>query len=1336
MSNKKIFMGIDIGTNYNGWAVSDEYYNIINKNGKELWGVYSFEEAQTQSKRRIKRSTVNRLNRTKERIRLLQSLFENELYDVDPLFFDKLRTSFCKLEDKGNNLKYNLFNEKNFNDKNYYDQFPTIYHLRKYILETDEKIDIRLLYLAIHHIIKYRGHFTLENQTFNIENIDFLGVFNKINSYLAENDIATEFNLENVTNNALYESLVSPKGIAKRKEVIANLFNTKDKILLSIISLFCGGTAKLADIFIDIDIESLDEFKKLSFRDSVYEENKDKLYMILGDKFELIELIKQIYDFIVMKSLLGNNDNYFISVAMVNRYNKHQKDLTKLKSYLYNNKKLYNRIFRDTSVSNNYPNYIGSNITNNHKETLKHVSVDNFYAFLIKELDLKNAKDEYLIEVYNDILGGNYLPRLNSKDNAVFPYQINEIELKEILNKQSKYYPFLLESDTYGTVLEKILSLLTFRVPYYVGHLNNKSKNSWVVRSNDKIFPWNFDDVVDRDQTAIKFIRRMTNYCSYLYDQETLPINSLIYMKYVLLNEINKININGNPICYSDKIELINELFLKFKKVNVKQVLNFFKLKYGNNVLITTSNDKGILEINGTLSSYIIFKNIFKDKFEKMFDTIENIISEVTIFEDKNILFNRLLNVYGLTKEEANQIKGLNFKGFGRLSRKLLCGIKTEIIDELGEIKEKSILDLMEETNDNFMEILYNTKYSFKNQIDEYNISDDVINYNYINSLPTSPANKRSLWSTIKIINEVEQIIKGPIDKFFIECTRNKENNNDIKNSRKKQLLDNYNTVKSTLKSIDLLSKNEFEELCQELDNTDNKKMRSKKLFLYFSQLGKSMYTGNPIAIDRLFTNDYDIDHIIPRSVVKDDSMENLVLVESKSNKDKANVYPIPSTVVSDKARMLWTYLKNNELMTAKKYNKLIRKENLTDDELVGFVNRQLVFTNQIVKILVDLLKIRNPKCEIVWSKSSNVSEFREKIDFLKCREANNLHHAHDAYFNIIVGNVFNTKYGYAMNIEKFKQYKERNITMNTDKIYDYNVVGKNGYTAWDVNHTKDTIFKQLNHTYIPVIHKETTNSGKFYKETIYSPKDGQKLIPLKGKGILSDTSKYGGYSNVEFSHYVIIKYLQKGKEKFKLVAIPVMIAKDKKAIDKYIIEESGVTNPIVVLNHLRKNSIIRIDGFEYRIRGEKDRSSNVETYWNQEQIKYIRNILKISELTLNDEIEQYDLINKIKNLKFYNDIIDKFSKKPFNKCSTLQLLITHMKNNINNFENLSLCNQCKILKNIIIIQQTQPSRASLELIGGPKDFGRISMSVNLTPGTKIISRSITGFYEKVVFEI
>ena len=43
----KYYLGLDMGTNSVGWAVTDERYHLIRKKGKDLWGVRLFERANT-----------------------------------------------------------------------------------------------------------------------------------------------------------------------------------------------------------------------------------------------------------------------------------------------------------------------------------------------------------------------------------------------------------------------------------------------------------------------------------------------------------------------------------------------------------------------------------------------------------------------------------------------------------------------------------------------------------------------------------------------------------------------------------------------------------------------------------------------------------------------------------------------------------------------------------------------------------------------------------------------------------------------------------------------------------------------------------------------------------------------------------------------------------------------------------------------------------------------------------------------------------------------------------------------------------------------------------------
>ncbi|MDE7463703.1 MAG: hypothetical protein K2M48_01620, partial [Clostridiales bacterium] len=142
------YIGLDIGTDSVGWAVTDLEYNLLKAGGRPMWGAYLFDEAKTAEERRMHRTARRRVARVRERIRLLQSLFAEEIAKIDPTFFLRLNDSKLMPEDKDARIatKYVLFGDTGYNDKHYFKQYPTIFHLRKALTERAPE-DIRLLYL-------------------------------------------------------------------------------------------------------------------------------------------------------------------------------------------------------------------------------------------------------------------------------------------------------------------------------------------------------------------------------------------------------------------------------------------------------------------------------------------------------------------------------------------------------------------------------------------------------------------------------------------------------------------------------------------------------------------------------------------------------------------------------------------------------------------------------------------------------------------------------------------------------------------------------------------------------------------------------------------------------------------------------------------------------------------------------------------------------------------------------------------------------------------------------------------------------------------------------------
>lgn len=148
------FLGLDMGTGSLGWAVTNDKYEVLRKHGKSLWGVRLFESANTAEERRNFRTARRRIDRRNQRLKILQELFSEEITKIDPGFYLRMKESKYypeekrDLEGKCPELPYALFVDEDFTDKDYHKQFPTIYHLRKMLMETKTIPDIRLVYLA------------------------------------------------------------------------------------------------------------------------------------------------------------------------------------------------------------------------------------------------------------------------------------------------------------------------------------------------------------------------------------------------------------------------------------------------------------------------------------------------------------------------------------------------------------------------------------------------------------------------------------------------------------------------------------------------------------------------------------------------------------------------------------------------------------------------------------------------------------------------------------------------------------------------------------------------------------------------------------------------------------------------------------------------------------------------------------------------------------------------------------------------------------------------------------------------------------------------------------
>ncbi len=140
-----------------------------------------------------------------------------------------------------------------------------------------------------------------------------------------------------------------------------------------------------------------------------------------------------------------------------------------------------------------------------------------------------------------------------------------------------------------------------------------------------------------------------------------------------------------------------------------------------------------------------------------------------------------------------------------------------------------------------------------------------------------------------------------------------------------------------------------------------------KRYKLWLEQHYISPYTGQPIPLARLFTTDYEIEHIIPQSLYFDDSMSNKVICEAEVNKLKANTL---GYVFINKHRGKEVTLNGGRTVTIlnpDSYRELVQKtygqknkakmqKLLLEDLPAKFIERQLNDTRYISRVVKGLL--------------------------------------------------------------------------------------------------------------------------------------------------------------------------------------------------------------------------------------------------------------------------------------------------------------------------------------------------------------------------------------------
>lgn len=1359
MTKKNYSIGLDIGTNSVGWAVITDDYKVPAKKmkvlgntdkkyiKKNLLGALLFDSGETAEATRLKRTARRRYTRRKNRLRYLQDIFAEEMTKVDESFFYRLDESFLTTDEKDFE-RHPIFGNK-ADEIKYHQEFPTTYHLRKHLADSSEKVDLRLVYLALAHMIKFRGHFLIEGEL-NAENTDvqklftdFVGVYDRTfdDSHLSEITVdAASILTEKISKSRRLENLIKYYPTEKKNTLFGNL-----------IALALGLQPNFKTNF------KLSEDAKLQFSKDSYEEDLEELLGKIGDGYaDLFTLAKNLYDAILLSGILTVDDNSTkapLSASMIKRYAEHHEDLEKLKEFIKTNKsELYHDIFKDKN-KNGYAGYIENG-----------VKQDEFYKYLKNTLSKIDGSDYFLDKIERE----DFLRKQRTFDNGSIPHQIHLQEMHAILRRQGDYYPFLKENQ------DRIEKILTFRIPYYVGPLARKdSRFAWAeYRSDEKITPWNFDKVIDKEKSAEKFITRMTLNDLYLPEEKVLPKHSHVYETYVVYNELTKIkyvNEQGKESFFDSnmKQEIFDHVFKENRKVTKEKLLNYLNKEFPEyRIKNLIGLDKENKSFNASLGTYhdlkkILDKAFLDDKVNE--EVIEDIIKTLTLFEDKDIIHERLQRYSDIfTADQLKKLERRHYTGWGRLSYQLIKGIRNKE-------NNKTILDYLIDdgsANRNFMQLINDDTLPFKQIIQEAQIVGDVDDIEtVVHDLPGSPAIKKGILQSVKIVDELVKVMGHKPTHIVIEMARENQTTNRGRSQSQQRLKKLQDSLKELGSNILNKEKPSYVE-----DKVDNSHLQNDKLFLYYLQNGKDMYTGEALDIDHL--SDYDVDHIIPQAFIKDNSIDNRVLTSSAKNRGKSDDVPSLDIVRAREAN--WIQLYKSGLISKCKLDNLTKAKRggLTENDKAGFIKRQLVETRQITKHVAQILDARfntesdeNDKVirdvKIITLKSNLVSQFRKDFEFYKVREINDCHHAHDAYLNAVVGTAILKKYPQLTSEFVYGEYKtydiRKLIPSSSDKatakyffysnlmnffkteikhadgsVSERHIIETNadGEVAWNKQTDFEKVRKVLSYPQVNIVKKVETQTGGFSKESILPKGDSDKLIPRKTKKVYWDPKKYGGFDSPTVAYSVsVVADVEKGKAKKlktvkELVGISIMERSFFEEDPVKFLENKGYHNiQEDSLIKLPKYSLFEFEGGRRRLlASDRELQKGNEMVLSSDLVKLLYHAQRINGF------------NGAEHLKYVSEHKNDF-EKVLSRVENFANLYIDVKKNISKIRAVA-----DSMDNFSIeeISNSFINLLTLTALGAPADFSFLGEKIPRKRYTStkecltatLIHQSITGLYE------
>ncbi|WP_144892665.1 type II CRISPR RNA-guided endonuclease Cas9 [Flavobacterium tiangeerense] len=506
-------------------------------------------------------------------------------------------------------------------------------------------------------------------------------------------------------------------------------------------------------------------------------------------------------------------------------------------------------------------------------------------------------------------------------------------------------------------------------------------------------------------QRKLKSQKHLVSFCEFEKGHKAIPKSSPLFQEFRIWQNLNNIVIKNEttkePFVLSEELKnvIAQELFFK-ESMTDAQMMAFCDLKKGNhtanfkkiegnrtNTEIFKAFEKilileGYDELDFSKLDAIDIKQIFKSAFKDLEINTAILDFDPTIqgddfdkqgyyqlwhllysSEEDEPLKKTLMTKFGFKENHIPFLLNINLQAdYGSLSAKAIKKVLPHLMD--GHIYDKACLM-----------VGYNHSSSLTKEQNNDRVLKETLELLKKNSL-RNPVVEKILNQMINVINA---IIKDPAmgkpDEIRVELARELKANNEQRNEMTKAI--NKSTAEHD--KIRQLLRTEF----GIPRVTRNDIIRYK---LWKETEGISIYTGKTIEASKLFTKEYDIEHIIPKSRLFDDSFANKTICERQLNIDKSNKTAYSFLQEKLSAEEFDQFEKRVKSLFGKisrtKQNKLLMADNEIPE---GFIDRQLRETQYIAKKAKEiLLEVSRNVTATIGSVTDKLREDWELVDVMK----------------------------------------------------------------------------------------------------------------------------------------------------------------------------------------------------------------------------------------------------------------------------------------------------------------------------------------------------------------